>query len=79
MPWFNGGIAVFFQSIGLKKEIGHYLLQVSVLTLELLDLDSCGIPYRIACQPLLSRLHESRPAPVEGSLVQERRPELDEG
>ena len=61
----------FFQAVGLKQEIGDDLLQVPVLTLELLDLVAGSIPDRIACEPLLARLHEPCPEPVEGSFVHE--------
>ena len=44
--------------MSLDNEIGNYLLQVTVLTFELLDLLPGGIPHRVACQPFLPGLHE---------------------
>ena len=70
------GLAVgwrFFQPVGLDNEISDYLLQVTVLTLELLYLVSGGIPHSVACQPLLpggtlpERSGSSLPACIYGA------------
>ena len=47
-----------FETVRLQRQIGHQLLELPVLSLELPYLMLSGVPNRVTGQPLLARLHE---------------------
>ena len=54
--WHQNGR--FFETVRFQLQIGHQLLELPVLPLELLYLLPSGVPYRVTRKPLLAGLHE---------------------
>jgi hypothetical protein len=54
----------FFKNAIAKRDLGHHLLELSVLRAQVLDLITGGFANRVPCQLLLARFEETLAPPI---------------